>query len=202
MGLAEEAFQAVEADSAGEGLQVTGEMLESPSRRQGVGRWWRHLGTGAWAVRRRFDNAALDRIQEAIRRSEALHRGEIRFAVEACLTPRELLAGLQPRDRAWQLFADHRLWDTEHNNGVLIYLLWADRAVEIIADRGAHRAVDPQVWLQACAALRRRLREGESVAGVIEAVDLIGEALTRQYPLSDASLVDADELSNAPIVLR
>jgi uncharacterized membrane protein len=177
-------------------------MLESGPRRQGLGRWWRHLGTGTWAVRRRFDDAALARIQEAIRQSEVRHRGEIRFAVEACLTPLELLAGLQPRDRAWQLFSEHRLWDTEHNNGVLIYLLWADRAVEIIADRGAHRAVDPQVWPEACAALSRRLREDAGVVGVIEAVGLIGEALARRYPLSDPSLPDADELSNAPIVLR
>ncbi len=178
---------------------MTGEIRPA----QGVlRRWCRHLMTGTWALRRRFDDAALARIQEAIRESEGRHSGEIRFAVEACLTPLELLRGLRPRDRAWQVFAEHRLWDTEHNNGVLIYLLWADRAVEVLADRGAHRRVDPQVWQDACARLSQALQRGEGVAGVIEAVTQIGEAMARVEPAEVKSHANPDELSNAPIVLR
>jgi uncharacterized membrane protein len=178
---------------------VTGEIRSGLSV---LRRWWRHLTTGTWAVRRRFDNAGLRSIEDAIRDSERGHSGEIRFAVEAALTPGELARGLRPRDRAWQVFSEHRLWDTEHNNGVLIYLLWADRAVEILADRGALRRVDPMVWTTACAGLSRALQRGDGVAGVTDAVAIIGEALSRVEPVVARDQADPDELPNAPIVLR
>lgn len=104
--------------------------------RNPVARWFRHLFTGVLAVRRAFPPAVIERITEAVRACEGRHPGEIRFVIEASLEPRELWAGLTPRERALDVFARLKVWDTEHNNGVLIYLLYADHAVEIVADRG------------------------------------------------------------------
>ncbi|MEY4863519.1 MAG: hypothetical protein RLZ51_1614 [Pseudomonadota bacterium] len=170
----------------------------------GKRRWWRHLLMTPWQVHHSFDAAALQAIQTAITQSETHHSAEIRFAVEAVLTPAELWAGLSARDRAWQVFAEQGIWNTEHNNGVLIYLLWADRAVEIVVDRGAHRAVPESTWSEACLSIREALRAGRGAAGVIAAIEQMSVALGQAFPARpEGNTIDnPDELPNAPIVLR
>ncbi|MFZ9407431.1 MAG: TPM domain-containing protein [Burkholderiaceae bacterium] len=169
-------------------------------RSVGLQRWWRHVRTGPWQVSRAFDSGALKAIQDAIRQSETRHSAEIRFAVEAVLSTRELVAGLTSRERAWQVFAEHGIWDTQHNNGVLIYLLWADRAVEIVVDRGAHQQVPEGIWTQACQSIREAVRAGHGPRGVISAIEQIGEALAQVYPAQPDD--NPDELSDEPLVLR
>ncbi len=97
-------------------------------------------------LRRRFPPRLLDRIEQTIRECEATHAGQIRFAVEHSLDLPELLRGVSARERAIDVFSMLRVWDTEHNNGVLIYLLLADRDVEIVADRGVHARVGKDGW--------------------------------------------------------
>lgn len=172
-------------------------MTGNPSR---LLRVFRHLRTGVWPVRRRFDARALAAIQAAIAHSETLHGAQIRFAVEASLSLGECWSHLSPRQRAWQVFAEHGVWNTEHNNGVLIYLLWADRAVEIVVDRDAHRQIPPQTWIAACTLLQEALRAGKGPQGVVAAVEQISLALARVYPVAQQG--NPDELPNAPIVLR
>src|ERR1039457_16338 len=106
----------------------------------------RHLSIGRAAVRRVFPLRTLDAIEQAIRTTEARHAGQIRFAVEAALELAPLLAGQTAQQRSVEVFSKLRVWDTEHNNGVLIYLLLADRDVEIVADRGNHAKVGAQEW--------------------------------------------------------
>ena len=101
----------------------------------------RHFFTGRLAVRRIFTEHSLEAVKQAIQQAEAGHKGEIRFAVEASLDTLPLLRDQSARERGLEVFSQLRVWDTEHNNGVLIYLLLADRDVEIIADRGIHRRV-------------------------------------------------------------
>src|SRR5581483_5705279 len=103
-----------------------------------ITRLLRHLGTPRWQVRRKFPAASLAAIEAAIKHTEATHSGQICFAVEAALEIAPLLRGRSARERAVDVFSQLRVWDTEHNNGVLIYLLLADRDVEILADRGIH----------------------------------------------------------------
>jgi uncharacterized membrane protein len=110
------------------------------------GRLLAHLLTTAWSVRRAFPPRALEVIEQAIRDAEATHSGEIRFAVEHSLDLIKLLRGESAGERALAAFSELRVWDTEHNNGVLIYLLLADRDVEIVADRGIHARVGPDGW--------------------------------------------------------
>ena len=115
----------------------------------------RHLATSRHLVRLRFPASALAAIEAAVAAGEQRHEPEIRFAVEAALHPRGLFRGLTPRERALALFGELRVWDTEHNTGVLIYLLLADRAVEIVADRGVVRHVTPISGRRSVARSRR-----------------------------------------------
>ena len=106
-------------------------------------RFLRHASTGHWRVRHCFPEPALAAIAAAVKDCEQLHPGEIRFVIEAALPAGALCEGVTPRQRALEVFAQQRVWDTEHNNGVLIYLLLADRAIEIVADRYVARGSTP-----------------------------------------------------------
>ena len=107
------------------------------SRLRGPRRWLRHLWIGAWLVRRVLPPDAMRRIELAIAEGERQHRAEIRFAVESSLGPGGLWRGTPAQARAVEVFSAFRIWDTEEDNGVLIYLLWADRAVEIVSGAAA-----------------------------------------------------------------
>jgi uncharacterized membrane protein len=162
-----------------------------------VARSIRHLCTTAWSVRRALSRASLDAIERAIRETEATHEGQIRFAVEPALEWPELRAGLSARQRAIDVFSRLRVWDTQHNNGVLIYLLLADRDVEIVADRGIHAHVQ-QGWEAICQAMEARFRRGEFETGVIEGVRAVGAQLARHYPRRAPG---PNEMPDRPVVL-
>ncbi len=142
----------------------------------------------------------MERITEAVRACEGRHPGEIRFVIEASLELRELWAGLTPRERALDVFARLKVWDTEHNNGVLIYLLYADHAVEIVADRGVGDGrVDAAEWQRACARMREHFRAGRFAEGAIDGIEAVAEILSRHAPgRADVG----NELPDAPLILR
>jgi uncharacterized membrane protein len=157
----------------------------------------RHLCTTAWSVRRAFSPASLDAIERAIRETEATHEGQIRFAVEAALEWPDIRAGLSARERAIDVFSRLRVWDTQHRNGILIYLLLADRDVEIVADRGIHARVQAG-WEDICRGMEARFRRGELEAGVIQGVREVGAELARHYPRRAPGL---NEMPDRPVVL-
>lgn len=159
----------------------------------------KHLFSTPWHVRRCFSKAALQRIEAAIAASEHGHRGELRFAVEPALPWLDLLRGLTARARALQVFSQLRVWDTEHNTGVLIYLLLADRDVEIVADRGIHAQVGEQAWQAICRQMETRFRAGEFEPGVLEGVQAISALLRQHFPADGND--NPNELADAPIVL-
>ena len=142
----------------------------------------RHAAATHWRTRMLFPAATLDAIEEAIARVEKTHAGEIRFAVETGLTPLHILNGLSPRARALEVFASLSVWDTEYNNGVLIYVQLADRAVEIVADRGFKGRVGPAEWEAVCRLMEEHFRAGRFQIGSIAGVDAIGNLLTRHFP--------------------
>ena len=133
-------------------------------------------------MHRRFPESALRAIEAAIAEGEARHAPEIRFAVEAALDPRAILRGLTPRERAIDVFSELRVWDTEHNTGVLIYLLLADRDVEIVADRGVAAHVTPAEWEGICREMERHLREGRYEAGALAGIRAASDLLVRHFP--------------------
>lgn len=161
-------------------------------------RIWTHLSTGAGAVRRRFDSGAMTRIRDAIAAAELGHAGEIRFAVEAHLPLRMLWHRKTTRARALEVFAQLRVWDTEANSGVLLYLLWADRAIEVVADRGIAALVPALAWESICAEVRDGLRSAQPADAVIAGVVKIGDLLRATLPGEQAT---PDELPDDPVLL-
>ena len=163
-------------------------------------RWLRHWFKTPYAVRKAYSEQALERIQQAIADSERSHAGEIRFAVEAALPWSYLKRDAPARQRAAMVFAKLRVWDTEQNNGVLIYVELADHSIEIIADRGVARRVPRAEWDAICEAMRDHFRAGRFEQGTTAAVQAVGALLARHFPLADGER-NPNELSNRPAVL-
>ena len=135
-------------------------------------------------ARRVLPAAALDRLQARVVNSEGRHSGEIRLCVEAGLPLSYLRQGLSARDRAITLFGKLRVWDTEHNNGVLVYLLLAERAIEIVADRGLDRQMPPAEWQALITPMRQAFQAGRFEAGLNQAVDALNVKLVQHFALA------------------
>ena len=157
-----------------------------------------HVATDHRSVRRVFDDAAMKAIENAIAAGERTHRGQVCVAIEAALPPARVLRRLTPRERAMEVFALLRVWDTEENSGVLLYLLLADRAVEIVADRGIHRKVGDARWQAICSALQADFRSGRYAQGVVSAVERMSAVLAEHFPREGAG---ENELPDRPAVL-
>jgi hypothetical protein len=163
-----------------------------------VTRFIRHLFTPPAITRRRFGPAVAAGISAAIRAAEERGSGEVRFAVETGLGILDLWSGLTPRERAGQVFSQLQVWDTELRNGVLIYVLVADRVVEIVADRGAAARIDSADWQRASRLMEEHFRAGRFHEGAIAGVAAVGELLARHFP---AGAANRDELPNQPTLL-
>ena len=150
-----------------------------------------------------LDREALARLTAYIGAAEARHGGQIRLCIEAGLPTSYVWKGLTARDRALTLFGKFRIWDTEARNGVLIYLLLTEHAIEIVADRGLTPHVTPDAWQAMQARMATAFREGRFEAGLRDAIDEVSATLTRAFPApADAAAgVHRNELPDEPIVL-
>ena len=158
----------------------------------------KHLIEHHWRVRRVFPQAALDLIEQAIKAGEATHSGQVRFVVEGALDGWPLFSGQSARDRAVDVFSHLRIWDTAHNSGVLIYLLFADRKVEIVADRGIDTKVGASGWQKICTALEADFRSGNFSGGAIKGIQAVSQQLAIYFPKQGAG---PNELPDAPVVM-
>ncbi len=163
-----------------------------------IKRIFRHLLYPQWLMRRAFPDAVMNRIEAAVAASEQTHAGEIRFAVEGALDIFPLLRGISARERALALFAQLGVWDTEANNGVLIYLLLADRDVEIVADRGLNSLVMASQWESICRELEAKFACGELEAGALLGIERVGSVLRRHFPVRHGA-DDVNELPDRPV---
>ncbi len=159
----------------------------------------RHSLRPPWLIRRVFSAAVLQRIENAVTQSERRHRGELRVAVEDALATGALLRGQSPRARAEEVFAQLGVWDTAENSGVLLYINWADRDIEIVADRGIGARVTQAQWEDICRVIEREFRESRFEAGIIAGIAAITDLLARHFP-ADA-YANPDELANRPQLL-
>ncbi len=161
-------------------------------------RCFKHLIAAPFQMPRSFSPAVLVAIESAVAAQEIRHRGEMRFVVETGLSPGRLLRGMTPRQRAIELFGELGVWDTEQNSGVLIYLLFADHAVEILADRGIQARAGNAAWEGICRQMQERFAAGDFSAGSLAGIQAIGEQLTLHFPASGGN---PNELPDKPLVL-
>jgi uncharacterized membrane protein len=159
----------------------------------------RHLLANRSRVRKAFPPPALAAIERAIKQSEATHSGQIRFVVEGALDGAPLLRNQSARARALDVFSHLRIWDTAHNNGVLIYLLLADRDVEILADRGIDAKIDKAEWQKICAMMEAEFRKGSFTAGVLKGIAAVSRHLAQHFPRHGRGA--GNELPDAPVVM-
>lgn len=163
-----------------------------------IARIAKHLVSGG-AGRRLFPPSALDQIQNAIADGERRHSEQVCFAIEGALPLGDLVSGRSARERAHEAFAHLRVWDTQNNSGVLIYLLVADHAIEIVADRGIAARVPESEWTAICEAMRKRFAVNDFVAGAIDGIKRVSDLLAQNFP-SDGS-ARGNELPDRPVLL-
>ena len=158
----------------------------------------KHLLATHGRVNRAFPRQTLVAIEQAIKASETAHVGEVRFVVEGALDGTPLFNGQSARERAIDVFSQLRVWDTEHNNGVLIYLLLADREVEIVADRGIHAKVGLEEWEKICRTMETSFEQANYEGGVVSGIQAATQHLMKHFPAAGA---DQNELPDKPVVL-
>ena len=161
-------------------------------------RLFKHLLLPDWWVQRVFARADLAATGTAIAACEKSHRGELRFVVEGSLPVSALWQGQSSRMRAVDLFASQRVWDTEENSGILIYVQLVDHRVEILADRGIAARVPQAEWDAVCRGMEASFRDGDWRRGAVQAVTRAGELLTSHFP---ASGNNPNELPDQPLVI-
>jgi uncharacterized membrane protein len=161
-------------------------------------RIFRHLFLPQWSIGLAFPKRVLQAIEQAIAASEKRHDAELRFAVEAGLPLAALLRGQTARQRAVEVFSQLRVWDTEHNSGVLVYVQLVDRKVEILADRGINALVAQVEWDAICRRIEQSYRKGAFEAGTRAAIEEISLRLARHFPPRGTN---PNELPNRPVIL-
>lgn len=158
----------------------------------------RHAATTQATGRRAFPATALAAIEATIGAGENLHRAEVRVIIEPALPLSEILSHTSARQRAIELFSLHRIWDTEENCGVLLYLNLADHKVEIVADRGVNRAIGSQEWRAICQTMTQGFAQDRYQDSLLAALTQLHALLQRHFPANGSR---ANQLPNAPLVL-
>ena len=164
----------------------------------GIGRIGKHLIEHRWRARRLFPPRVLAAIEQAIKTGETTHSGQVRFVVEGALDGVPLFRDQPARERALDIFAQLRIWDTTHNNGVLIYLLLADRDVEIVADRGIDTKVGAAGWEKICREMESDFAARKFESGVIKGIQAVSRQLAQYFPAQGKG---PNELPDAPVVI-
>ncbi len=162
-------------------------------------RWLKHAFMPPWSWRLAFPSGILKDIEYAIKQSELQHRGELRFAVENALAPGWVWCGMSGRQRATEVFSNLRVWDTEENSGVLIYVLLADREVHILADRGINRQVSRQDWEKIADGIQQAFHQGDFRQGAVQGIQEITRLLAGRFP---ARPEDLNEIPNRPVIIK
>lgn len=145
-------------------------------------RWLKHLFTPTWRVRQLFPQSLLQKIEVGIGASEQQHQGQLRFVIESSFNASAIFSGTTPRARALEWFGSLRVWDTEHNSGVLVYISMADHAIEVIADRGINNKVNPQAWIDVCALMQVKFAEKDYAEGLESGLAAINTLLMTHMP--------------------
>ncbi|GAA4357813.1 TPM domain-containing protein [Variovorax defluvii] len=163
-------------------------------------RLWRHRWIDDADVRRMLPPEALERLGARVAASERRHSGEVRICIEAGLPWSYIRRGAPARERAITMFGKLRVWDTAQNNGVLIYLLLAEHAIEIVADRGIDAHVSAEEWAAMARRMGAAFRHGHFEDGITQALEEVSALLVAHFPRSEGE-GDRNELPDAPVVM-
>ena len=166
---------------------------------QRLKRIFRHRWLDESTVQRAVPAELLHRLTRRVAASEQRHSGEVRICVEAGLPMSYLWRGAKARERAVMMFGKLRVWDTEHNNGVLIYLLLADHAIELVADRGLNQHVSAAQWQAMVQHLGAAIRDGRYEDGLTQALEEVSAVLVQHFALAEGES-NPNELPNAPFL--
>ncbi|MEQ1560226.1 MAG: TPM domain-containing protein [Methyloglobulus sp.] len=164
-----------------------------------LSRWLKHAFMPPWCWRLSFPTPVLNEIEKAVKQSESKHRGELRFAIENSLAPGWIWYGLSSRHRAAEVFSNLRVWDTEENSGVLIYVQLADREVHILADRSINKCVEQAEWDKIAKVMQKAFSQKQFQQGSLQAIEEITRLLATHFP---ADSLDHNELPNRPVIIR
>lgn len=164
-----------------------------------LSRWLKHTFMLPWYWRLKFPVSVLYTIEKAVQQSETQHSGELRFAIENALNPGWVWHGMKARQRAWQVFSNLRIWDTEENSGVLIYILLADREVDIVADRGISKRVEQAEWDRIVAIMKTEFARDRFKEGSLSGINEITQLLARHFPADHTNI---NELPNRPVIIK
>lgn len=149
-----------------------------------ITRWLKHLFNPTWRVRQLFPPVVLNHIEAGISASEQQHQGQLRFVIESSFNAAAIFAGMSPRERALEWFGSLRVWDTEHNSGVLVYISMADHAIEVVADRGINQVVEPEAWAEVCALVQAKFAQKGYAEGLSVGLAAINTLLVTHMPRS------------------
>jgi uncharacterized membrane protein len=164
-----------------------------------LSRWFKHVFMPPWCWRLSFSVETINAIEKAVRHSESQHRGELRFAIENSLAPGWVWHGMSARFRAAQIFSNLRVWDTEENSGVLIYIQLADHEVHILADRGISKCVAQSEWDKIAQLMRHEFQQGRFREGSLQGIQEITQLLAKHFP---ANSDNTNELPNRPVIIK
>ena len=164
-----------------------------------ITRLLQNIFDGWYQLPRRFPAPLLDEVARLVGQGEQTHDGEVRVAIEARLSLSAVLGGVTANQRAHEVFAHLRVWDTEHNSGVLLYVLLAEHRIEIVADRGIARRVGADEWQSICQQMREGFARGDWRGGLLHGVEQANALLRQHFPSDGARR--ADELPDHPIIL-
>ena len=165
-----------------------------------IERLWQHWRLPIWRIKKWFPKTTLARLERMVGESEAKHMGQIRFVIESNMETMAVLQGVTPRQRARQYFGSLEVWDTAYNTGVLLYVSCADRAIEIVADRGISQKVDASVWHDICQTLGKAFAEEMYQQGLETALQQMTAVLIQHVPRHEGQL-PSNDLSNE-VILR
>jgi len=164
-----------------------------------IKRWLAHSFIPPWRWRMAFPAEILKDIESTIKRSETRHRGELRFAIENALAPSWIWRDLSAHQRAAEIFSNLRVWDTEENSGILIYVLLADREVHIIADRGIARKVAQPEWDSIAKSMQNAFKKGDFRRGSLDGIEQLTLLLANHFPPGTSN---PNELINKPVIIK
>jgi uncharacterized membrane protein len=164
-----------------------------------ITRWLKHTFMPPWRWRLAFPVPVLNDIEKAVKHSESQHSGELTFVIESALAPGWVWRGMSARHRASAVFSNLRVWDTQGNSGVLIYIQLADREVHILADRGINQCVAPAEWTRIAQIMQEEFSQGNFRQGSLKGIEAITSILAANFP---ANSDNTDELPNRPVIIR